>query len=694
MLANTVLHEPVSQLRGVGAALSEKLGKLGIVRVADLLFHLPLRYQDRTRIYSIASLRPEQEVLVEGEIEATEVINRGRTMLLCHIHDGTGLLTLRFFHFTSAQKYSLAKGVRIRCFGEVRQAGFKLEMAHPEYQLLNTNDPPPLENTLTPTYPSTEGLQQRTLRRLITLALEHADELPELLPPSALRQHQFPTLRECLQLLHNPQGGKLDNGRLGGISTRLIFEELLAHQLGVQQARLAIQQVQAPAMLEENHFWQALRHALPFAPTAAQTRVISEITHDLQQPTPMNRLVQGDVGSGKTLVAVAAALHAIANGFQVALMAPTELLAEQHYQNLQRWLEPLGVETVFISGGQTARQRRRKVENLLLGIGHIAVGTHALFQNSVEFLQLGLIIIDEQHRFGVHQRFALREKGKQGEHYPHQLVMTATPIPRTLAMTAYGDMDYSVIDELPPGRTPITTVALSNERRDEVIERIAAASREGRQVYWVCTLIEESEVLQCEAAEKTAELLRERLPHIQVGLVHGRLHGSEKERIMREFKQGELQLLVATTVIEVGVDVPNASLMVIENAERMGLAQLHQLRGRVGRGKVASSCVLLYQAPLGKTARKRLDAMRTTTDGFVIADIDLELRGSGEVLGTRQTGDVRLKIASLVRDQHWLPAVQTAARDIVANYPERLEALTERWLQRVGEDTATRFFQS
>ena len=687
----TILDQPVTALRGVGDAVAEKLARLGIVRVVDLLFHLPLRYQDRTRIYPIASLKVGQEVVVEGTIETTEVVQRGRTMLLCQIHDGSGSLTLRFFHFTTGQRQSLAKGARLRCFGEVRQAGFKLEMAHPEYRLLNGRDPPPLENTLTPTYPTTDGLQQRGLRKLMDLALEHAHDLPDLLPSKVVRQYQFPPLADCLHLLHNPPAGSTVEGMR---PHRLVFEELLAHQLGVQQARHEIQQVQAHAMTEANHAWQQLLQALPFAPTNAQARVIDEITHDLRQTIPMNRLVQGDVGSGKTLVAVAAALHAIANGFQVALMAPTELLAEQHYQNLQRWLEPLGLETVFISGTQTPRQRRRKVENLLLGIGHIAVGTHALFQNTVQFLQLGLIIIDEQHRFGVYQRFALREKGKQGDHYPHQLVMTATPIPRTLAMTAYGDLDYSVIDELPPGRTPITTVALSNERRDDVIERIAVACVEGRQVYWVCTLIEESEALQCEAAEKTAATLRERLPHVAVGLVHGRLHASEKERIMREFKQGEIQLLVATTVIEVGVDVPNASLMIIENAERMGLSQLHQLRGRVGRGSVASSCVLLYQAPLGKTARKRLDAMRTTTDGFMIADIDLEIRGPGEVLGTRQTGDVRLKIASLLRDQHLLPAVQQAAREIVARYPERAALLTQRWLQRVGEDAATRFFQS
>lgn len=693
MLSNQVLQQPATCLHGVGEVLAGKLEKLGIVRVADLLFHLPSRYQDRTRIYPIASLRPEMEVLVEGEIESTEVVQRGRTMLLCHIQDGTGVLTLRFFHFTTAQKYSFVKGVRIRCFGEVRQAGFKLEIVHPEYRLFTNDTPMPLENTLTPIYPTTEGLQQRSLRRLIGLALQHVSELPDLLPESVLKRQHFPALADCLRALHNPESGT--GGSLPRqVASRLIFEELLTHQLGVQQARQECQQAPAYAMLKENSYWQKLLRSLPFSPTAAQQRVIAEITHDLQQPTPMNRLVQGDVGSGKTLVAAAAALHAIANGFQVALMSPTELLAEQHYQNLQRWFEPLGLEVVFISGTQTPRQRRRKVENLLLGIGHIAVGTHALFQNSVEFLQLGLIIIDEQHRFGVRQRFSLREKGKQGDHYPHQLVMTATPIPRTLAMTAYGDMDYSIIDELPPGRTPITTVALDNGRRDDVIERIAAACLAGRQVYWVCTLIEESEALQCEAAEKTAELLRERLPNVAVGLVHGRLHSSQKESIMAAFKQGEIQLLVATTVIEVGVDVPNASLMIIENAERMGLAQLHQLRGRVGRGSVASSCVLLYQAPLGKTARKRLDAMRTTTDGFMIADIDLELRGFGEVLGTRQTGEVQLKIANLARDQHWLPSVQAAAREIVAHYPERIPLLTERWLKRADGTTATRFFQS
>ncbi len=617
--------------------------------------------------------------------------------MLCHINDGSGVMTLRFFHFSNAQKQGLRKGSLVRCFGEIRQTGFRPEMIHPEYRLINTNSPAPIDNTLTPTYPSTEGLQQRSLLRLINIALEHINELPELLPPDVVNKYRFMPLAESIQLLHSPPPELATKQLLAGkhpVQQRLAFEELIAHQLGVQLARQQIKQVNAPVMGDKNHLFDKLLDSLPFSPTGAQSRVISEIETDLRQGSPMNRLVQGDVGSGKTLVAVAAALHAIANGYQVALMAPTELLAEQHYQNFRGWLEPLGLEVEFITGGQTAKQRRRKVENLLLGITNIAVGTHALFQKTVEFLQLGLIIIDEQHRFGVHQRLELREKGKQGEHYPHQLVMTATPIPRTLAMTSYGDLDVSVIDELPPGRTPITTVAISNERRDEIIERIAAACKEGRQVYWVCTLIEESEALQCQNAEETTELLSERLKGIKIGMVHGRLHGSEKEHIMHSFKQNDIQLLVATTVIEVGVDVPNASLMVIENAERLGLSQLHQLRGRVGRGTAASSCVLLYQAPLGKVAHKRLEALRNSTDGFEIANIDLEIRGPGEVLGTRQTGEAQMRVANLMRDQHLLPDVQLVARNIVEHYPERVKPLTQRWLQQPDGDTATRFFQS
>ncbi|WP_020395503.1 ATP-dependent DNA helicase RecG [Thiolinea disciformis] len=698
--ASHLLDQAVTSLSGVGETQASKLARLGILQVSDLLFHLPLRYQDRTRIYPLASLRAGQEVMVEGEIEATEVVVRARRMLLCHLNDGSGAnLTLRFFHFNQGMRNSLSEGLWLRCFGEVRQAGFKLEMVHPEYRLIQTGQHPELENTLTPTYPTTEGLHQASLRRMIqhALSLAQSTNIPELLPDFVIQQQNFLPLQACLNLLHKPPTEKASRQLLDGqhpVQKRLIFEELLAHQLGVQQARSDLRKVQAPLMQADNHLFKQLLKLLPFKPTAAQQRVIQEIEADLRQGHPMNRLVQGDVGSGKTLVAVATALHAIANGYQVALMAPTELLAEQHYRNLSQWLEPLGLDVVYISGTQTPKQRRRQVENLLLGIGHIAVGTHALFQRTVEFLQLGLVIIDEQHRFGVHQRLALREKGRQGEFYPHQLVMTATPIPRTLAMTAYGDMDYSVIDELPPGRTPITTVAISNNRRDEIIERIAQACQEGRQIYWVCTLIDESEVLQCQAAEDTAVLLRERLPKVNIGLVHGRLHSSEKERIMQAFKANELQLLVATTVIEVGVDVPNASLMVIENAERLGLSQLHQLRGRVGRGNTASSCVLLYQAPLGKTAKKRLDALRHSTDGFELSNIDLELRGPGEVLGTRQTGEVKMRIADLLRDQHLLPEVQKAAQYLVERHPDRIPALTRRWLQQPNGDTATRFFQS
>jgi ATP-dependent DNA helicase RecG len=695
--SSSALETPITELKGVTDLVREKLAKLGISTVGDLLFHLPMRYQDRTQVYALGSLKAGQEVLVEGEVEQTDVIMRSRRMMVCRISDGSGALNLRFFHFNTSQQRALARGVWVRCFGEVRQAGSKLEMAHPEYRIMHSTDAAPIAEALTPVYPTTEGLQQRTIRRLIELALEQAQNLPELLPPALVQRYQFPPLADCLQVLHNPPPTLATRTLLEGkhpLQQRLIFEELLAHQLGVQQARHKVKQVLAPKMMAPNTYFKQLLTLLPFQPTNAQNRVIAEIEHDLRAGSPMNRLVQGDVGSGKTLVAVAAALQAIGNGYQVALMAPTELLAEQHYQNFCQWLNPLGLEVEFITGTQTPKQRKRKVENLLLGISHIAVGTHALFQRTVEFLQLGLIIIDEQHRFGVHQRFELREKGKQGEHYPHQLVMTATPIPRTLAMTAYGDLDYSVIDELPPGRQPITTVAIINERRDEVIERIALACHQGRQVYWVCTLIEESEALQCEAAEKTAELLKERLPDIQVGLIHGKLHGSEKERIMAAFKANELQLLVATTVIEVGVDVPNASLMVIENAERLGLSQLHQLRGRVGRGSTASSCVLLYQAPLGKTSRKRLDALRQSQDGFKIADIDLEIRGPGEVLGTKQTGEAQLRIASLVRDQRWLSEVQQSARLIVSKHPIFTPLLMRRWLQQADGNSATQFFHS
>jgi ATP-dependent DNA helicase RecG len=679
----SLLQQPVSTLKGVGPKMQEKLQKLNIEFVKDLLFHLPTRYQDRTRIYPLNEIRVGQNILVEGEITGCEVIFRSRRMLLCHINDGTAILTLRFFHFAYAQQQSFKAGTHIRCFGEIRNGSYNYEMVHPEYRLLG-NEKLPLDNTLTPIYPTTEGLQQRTLRRLCEQALTFVNELEDLIPEKLAAKLNYPSLPYALKTLHQPSPDTrldllLQNQHPA--QYRLSFEELLAHHLSLLKFRYQAKQEKGPDMSDQHRLFDQLLASLPFSLTNAQQRVIREIRSDMVSQSPMTRLVQGDVGSGKTLVAAAAALDAIENEYQVALMAPTELLAEQHFHNFTQWLEPLDLEVTWLSGKMSAKERRRQQENLLLGITHIAIGTHALFQDSIQFQQLGLIIIDEQHRFGVEQRLKLREKGKQAERYPHQLVMTATPIPRTLAMTSYADMDYSIIDELPPGRKPITTVALPNSRRNDVIERIRQACLEQRQAYWVCTLIEESESLQCEAAEDTWKKLQTLLPELNIGLVHGRMHYEDKETTMQQFKAGELHVLVATTVIEVGVDVPNASLMVIENAERLGLAQLHQLRGRVGRGSLASSCVLLYQAPLSQTGKKRLDTLRNSNDGFKIAEVDLELRGPGEILGTRQTGDIRMRIADIVRDQHLLPQVQQLADDLMRDFPELAPKLVDRWMR-------------
>lgn len=680
----SILTQPTATLKGVGPKVQEKLQRLGLLTVQDLLFHLPLRYQDRTQIHSISDLQVGQDVLVEGEVTHCEVIFRNRRMLVCTIADDSGgQLGLRFFHFGYAQQQGFQIGTRVRCFGEVRNGMYHYEMVHPEYRLLG-DEILPLENSLTAVYPSTDGLQQRTLRSICEQALQAAAELPDLLPASICERYQLPDLAMALRIIHQPeQGERLDLlvQNHHPAQHRLAFEELMAHHLSLLMFRYQAKQQAGPIMQASRDYFARLLDALPFSPTNAQTRVIHEIRTDMLKPSPMVRLVQGDVGSGKTLVAAAAALDAIENDYQVALMAPTELLAEQHYQNFCQWLEPLGLEVTWLSGKMSAKERRRQLENLLLGITNIAIGTHALFQDTVQFQQLGLIIIDEQHRFGVQQRLRLREKGRQAERYPHQLVMTATPIPRTLAMTSYADMDYSIIDELPPGRQPVTTVALPNGRRDELIARIEQACRDNRQAYWVCTLIEESDVLQCEAAEDTWQYLQKALPDFNIGLVHGRMHYEDKEQTMQRFKGGELHVLVATTVIEVGVDVPNASLMVIENAERLGLAQLHQLRGRVGRGSIASSCVLLYQPPLSKTGRKRLDTLRNSTDGFEIAQVDLELRGAGELLGTRQTGEMSLRIADFVRDQHLLPHIQQAAETMMQTDPELPKKLIDRWLR-------------
>ncbi|WP_180349367.1 ATP-dependent DNA helicase RecG [Aeromonas veronii] len=674
---------PLDSLKGVGSKMLEKLERLGLATVQDLLFHLPLRYEDRTQVWPIGDLPPGLHGAVEGEIQDTQLVMGRRRMMVCRISDGTGTLTLRFFNFTAAQKNSLAAGRLIRCFGEVRPGKYGLEMAHPEYKLLGEEQAGQTEEALTPVYPTTEGLRQLTLRNLTDQALAQLDlyGVEELLP-AGLYPHQI-ELAAALKLLHRPPPSValplLESGQHPA-QQRLVLEELLAHNLSVLKVRAQAQTQLARALKPAPELVEQLLGALPFKPTGAQSRVVAEISKDLQQSHPMMRLVQGDVGSGKTLVAALAALQAIGNGCQVGLMAPTELLAEQHAINFAKWLEPLGIGVGWLAGKQKGKAREESLAAIKDGSVKMVVGTHAIFQEQVVFQRLALVIIDEQHRFGVHQRLALREKGEREGVHPHQLIMTATPIPRTLAMTAYADLDTSVIDELPPGRTPITTVALPDNRRGDVIERVKLACTEGKQAYWVCTLIEESEVLECQAAEDTASELQNLLPGLHIGLVHGRMRPVEKQRVMEEFKAGILQLLVATTVIEVGVDVPNASLMIIENPERLGLAQLHQLRGRVGRGAVASHCVLLYHAPLSKTAQSRLGVLRETNDGFLIAQRDLELRGPGELLGTRQTGLADLKIADLVRDQPLIPQVQKMARFLMDRHPSHVEPLIRRWL--------------
>jgi ATP-dependent DNA helicase RecG len=675
------MTEPVTVLKGVGPKLAEKLERLGIRSVSDLLFHLPLRYQDRTRVIPMGSLRPGDEGVVEGLVEHAEVVYRGRRMLLVRLADGTGSVTLRFFHFSAAQQQGLVRGVRLRCFGEARRGQAGLELVHPEYR--SVNDGSTVDDTLTPIYPATEGLHQLSLRRLTDDALARLDRLPDWLPPGVLAGAGLPDLESALRTVHRPPPDISVAALLDGrhpAQRRLAFEELVAHHLSLARLRARTAREPAPPVAAQGRLLKQLTDSLPFSLTGAQQRVIRELTADMAQRHPMLRLVQGDVGAGKTLVAVAACLNAVEAGYQAAVMAPTEILAEQHFHNFREQLEPLSVTVAWLSGKLTAKARREALADVAGGRARVAVGTHALFQGDVAFDDLALVVIDEQHRFGVHQRMALREKGNRDGRLPHQLIMTATPIPRTLAMTAYADLDASVIDELPPGRTPIRTVAVNDARRAEVVERISAAVADGRQAYWVCTLIEESEALQAQAAEDTFAQLTEALPHVSVGLVHGRMKPRDKETVMARFKAGNMQLLVATTVIEVGVDVPNASLMIIENAERLGLAQLHQLRGRVGRGTTESSCVLLYRPPLSDTARKRLDALRATTDGFEIARIDLDLRGPGEVLGTRQTGTMQFRIADILRDQDMLDQVKRTARRLLENHPDHVDPLIDRWL--------------
>jgi ATP-dependent DNA helicase RecG len=653
-----------------------KLARLGIHNRFDLVLHLPLRYEDETQLVRIDDLEAGADSQVEGEIIHTEVAYRPRRSLICQLQDDSGILFLRFLNFYPSQQKQLAIGKRIRALGSARMGYFGMEMVHPKCRVAGENTP--LKQALTPVYPTTAGLPQATLLKQIHAAL-HDLELPDTLPPELLARLQLPSFADSVKLLHNPPPDVDEAALLQRAHPawqRVKFDELLAQQLSMRVHYRQRHQRSAPQLSAHGHYSSALRQALPFALTAAQQKVLHEISHDLAQAHPMQRLLQGDVGSGKTVVAALAALQAIENGYQVALMAPTEILAEQHYLKLRDWLEPLGISPVWLSGSLKKKDKRAAGERIAMGDTLLAIGTHALFQNQVEFKQLGLVIVDEQHKFGVQQRLALRGKGSE----PHQLMMSATPIPRTLAMSYYADLDVSVIDQLPPGRTPVLTKLVNDARRDEVFERVHNACLEGHQAYWVCPLIDESETLQLQTALETHATLSEIFPDLKVGLVHGKLDNAEKARVMAAFKANEIQLLVATTVIEVGVDVPNASMMVIDHAERMGLSQLHQLRGRVGRGAAQSLCILLFQTPLSELARARLKIIFENTDGFEIARQDMQLRGPGELLGAQQSGVAMLRFADINQDALMIETARTLADEMLRDFPAAVRTHLQRWM--------------
>lgn len=662
--------DPVTVLRRVGPAAAKSLSRLGLVCVGDLLLHLPMRYEDRTRYVPLREVEIGQSCLVTGEIVKSGLAYGRRRSMTATISDGGGFLTMRLFHYSRRQLDALRAGAWLRCFGEARAGPAGIEMAHPEYRV-SASKPAPPEPALTPVYPATDGFPSTRIRACIEQVLD----AEVALDGSVLAEEAIPSLADAVVFLHRPPADASADA-LDAARARIVKDELLAHHLLMRERqRLRASQPTKPLPRAEGLGRELLRN-LGFRLTGAQRRVVSEILNDLDSPIPMMRLLQGDVGSGKTVVAAFAAIRAAEHGCQTAIMAPTEILAEQHYETLSAWLSPLGVGVGLITGRLAAGERRARLAQVASGETLVALGTHALFQSSVEFASLALTIVDEQHRFGVHQRMLLRHKG----HLPHQLVMTATPIPRTLTMALYADMDVSVIDELPPGRPPVHTSVMPSSRRPDVIERLVSACRDGRQAYWICTLIEVSDSLDSQAAENVAATLREAAPGLRVGLVHGRLSASERDQAMAGFKNGDIDVLVATTVVEVGVDVPNASLMVIDNPERLGLAQLHQLRGRIGRGRQRSDCILLFDPPLSDLSKSRLGVMRETTDGFVIAEKDLELRGPGDLLGTRQTGMQTFKIADLARDAAMIPSVV------------ELGARLEAPVRRTVIDTWGRFF--
>ena len=667
-------------LKGVGPALVSKLQKLKVHNQYDLLFLLPIRYEDKTSLHKISALVAGEKALIQGFIVLTTVVYRGRRMLISQLSDDTGIITLRFFHFSKQQARRLAKNTVVRCFGQTRKTASGLEMIHPEYQIINPENPAPLEAGLTPIYPTTEGLQQGRLRKIVRAALEQQiDTIEELLPASIVKELGLVPLTESLREIHQPSQKNIVNDHQSLARKRLIIEELLANQLALK--RLKRHTKKEPAMALANRLLKAsLIKNLPFKLTKSQARVVEEIEMDLKKNRPMMRLLQGDVGSGKTIVAALAMLIAVGSKQQAALMAPTELLAEQHFNNVVSWFEPLGVSVALLKSKLSAKDRRTVLAGIANGTIDIIVGTHALFQPSVVYKNLALVVVDEQHRFGVEQRLSLMKKSSDRNTVPHQLIMTATPIPRTLAMTAYGDLDASIITELPKGRGNIKTIVVPEEKRSQVMDKISKECALGRQSYWVCPLIEESEELNFQAAESTYVFLQEKLKRLSIGLVHGKLSSVKKTKAMENFINGHTNILVATTVIEVGVDVANSSVMVIENAERLGLTQLHQLRGRIGRGRHESICILLYKKPLSLVAKERLAVIRATNDGFLIAEKDLQLRGPGELLGTRQKGLIGLRIADIMRDAYLLPAINKLTVNIEQNHPDLIEKIVRRWV--------------